>query len=147
MSADAAAVEAGRTPGKRIVCRCQHRGQPVVIALWNRIVFVIVTARASNAQTHHGGTKNFDLPGDHIHALRDEVLLGAVSRIGRGAPEAGRGQQIDLLRRVLLDCLVIEQLIAGELLSEKTVERLILVERANHKIPKAPGMRPWLVGA
>ena len=64
----------GRFPGMRIKRRFKARHQPVVIALGERVVLVVVTAAALHRQAEHGRRKHIERLVDDLVAFLDSVL-------------------------------------------------------------------------
>ena len=82
--------------------------------------------------------------GLHRLLLRVEVLVhfvdGLVVGDVRGGPhEPGGGQRLDLVGRRDGQVLVIDQLVAGQLLEDELVDRLVLVERVDDVVAVFPG--------
>ncbi len=104
----------------------------VIIGLRNGIELVVVTARATDGETHEGARGCIELLVDDVHFHLHRVVFGkhlraqgqepgsgpALEGLGIGS---GRGQQI-----------------AGELLLEKEIVRLVFVERLNHIVAITP---------
>src|SRR3954454_419143 len=132
---------------KRKIIRESHsseeRSKPVMICLRKRIVFVVVTAAARHRQSQKRRARRL---GDVRQQLRPTAVLfieKCRSIVLRAEPQiAGRDQTI------LLDsCLwrTVQQLIPGELLADKLIERLVGVERTHNIVAEPPRLRAKLV--
>jgi hypothetical protein len=82
---------------------------------------------------------------DDLHGVEDDLVpdvggveLGGVRDVGRLPQESGCGQQFDHLGGVLRGALPVDEFIAGQLLEEKTIVRLVVVERANDIVVTFP---------
>ncbi len=116
-----------------------HRHQLVVIPLQDGIELVIVAARATNG--HAQGRRQARL---HSFLLRVEVLVNFVNSLIVGdvsgrSQETSCGQRLDLVWRGPRARLVIYQLVAGQLLDQKQVNRFVPVEGVDHVVSIFPG--------
>ena len=134
----------GRHPVVGIVGRLQDRAEAIVIPLWNRIVLVVVAPRAAHRDAHDRGCDHLNLVSDDVHPLRDEAAFGGVGRVRRGAQKACRGQPVDQFLRHFLIA-VVAQFVAGDLLHQKPVIRLVTVERPDHIVAITPRERTRVV--
>ena len=123
------ALGAGAAAGKAVLRNLIERGhQPVIIALRERVVFVVVALRAGQGQPQPGR-------GRRVHAVEEDVealLLGdgptlAVEQVV--AIEA-RGNELVVGR--------LGQQVARELLDGESVKRHVRVQRAHHPITPHP---------
>ncbi len=118
-----AAVEAGK-----------DRHQPVVILLGDRVELVVVTTGAVDRQADAGGN---DLGGHVVKIARtggsfEDVAprLDIANKIpGTGGEEPGGDNRIGVVWR---------NIVAGDLLAEELIVRLVAVQRADHVIAVRP---------
>ena len=104
--------------------------QAVVVARRDRIELVIVAARAGDSEAHEAA-------GNDIDAVVDDVVLVAKKTTAE-REEAHRGER----RFVVAE----RELVGGELLHEKLVERLVVVERADDVVAIRVGKRKAALG-
>ena len=106
----------------------KKREQRVVVALRDRIVFVIVALRARHRQAHPCRRRRVHAVEKIVPALllRDRAALAVQQMI---AIESGRDELI--ARRI-------RQQIAGELFDRKLVERHVRIQRTHHPIAPHP---------
>ena len=98
----------------------------VVVLRRNRIVFVVVAARASRGQAHQTATHHVDTVVDHVIVIAEEAPADG--------EKTHRRERTIVIR-------VHAQLIRRELLDDELVERQILVEGAHHPVAKGVGER------
>ena len=129
-------VLALRGRGNRTLAIDLHRSEEglktVVIALGERLELMIVAARAAHGQakkSQRGGIGNIVervvaalfLVGTVHHIRAEKIEAGGRERLGVAGPE----------------------FVAGDLLADKTVVRLIVIEGANNVVPVTPRMRAY----
>ena len=112
--------------------------QPVVVRLGNRVELVVVAAGTMQRQAEHDRT-------DALHHLSQDLLtrdLGvgvAADEVHGACPvKSGGREQIDRFPGVLAD----REQVAGELLGQKLIVRLVLDETIDHVIAVSPSMGP-----
>ena len=97
---------------------------------------MIVTAGTAKSQPEEGRRHAVGHLGQDLLAIDLGVGVAADEMNRPAAIEAGGDEQLAVAAPVL----VLRQLISGKLFREKDVERLVLIQRANHIISVAPGM-------
>ena len=117
------------------LCALEDAGQRVVIRCRHRIELVVVTTRAGHRQPHEGARHNVELFIHHIDQQLGLVLLG--QHLGPKHQEARRRQPINVLFFVRGR----RQQIASQLLGQKAVVRFIAIEGRHDPITPTPGMR------
>ena len=121
------------------VRRGENRGQRIVVALQDRVELVVVAAGARHRKPEKRLGSDVDLIVDDVVALQDEVAL----RQGFFAQrEKTRGDD------AVGTCSgggVGGQDVARQLLPYEAVVRHVVVERADHVVPVAPGVRVAVV--
>ena len=116
----------GRQPA--LIDLAEHRAQAVVIALWQRIVFVVVAFAAFQGQAEKRRTHRVD-PVGYVFLMK--FLLDRTALLGLAVqPVEGGGQPL-LLGRV-------RQQVAGNLPGEKLVVRQVPVEGIDHPVAPRP---------
>ncbi len=105
----------------------------VVVALGDRVDLVVVAAGAGDRQPEEGARGRLDLLVDHV---QDELpaVLGVVGLAAEGE-EPGRDDLVGPLAVV-----VGRQQVAGDLLADELVVRLVGVERGDGPVAIAPGL-------
>ena len=132
--------------------RVQIGLQLIELALRDRLELVVVALRALNRQAQQRRRKNLLRPFEREVAVDHDLFRIAVTlaRTVRAiAEEVRRFEQVDhLWRRVPFVLLRIEaaEFVAGDLLANELVERLVGVQRTNHVIAIAVRQRPIRVG-
>ena len=108
--------------------------QPVIIGLQDRVELVIVAARAAVGQAQEDAARRV---GDVVQNLLPPLLQIARIALVRIVPaEARRDPRLRTLR---------PQFVARDLLLHEAVVRLIAIQRIDHVIAIAPGVRPRFV--
>ena len=130
------ALKFGKTPASVPEQVCVLRkmpGERVVVALGDRVELVVVAAGAGDRQPEEGARGRLDLLVDHV---QDELpaVLGVVGLAAEGE-EAGRDDLLGPLAVVLG-----REQVAGDLLADELVVRLVGVERGDHPVAVAPGL-------
>ncbi len=118
----------------------EHRRHAVIVALGKRIELVIVAASAIEREPQRGG-------GDRIDDVVEFVSASATAQVaGHGfvpdlvpGPRAQESQSRDRLRIVGIDH------VAGNLLAQKLIEWLVMIERIDDVVAISPGMGAFLV--
>ena len=105
--------------------------QSEVIALTDRVVFVMMAIRATDRKAEHGFAERHDLIGS------PDVFQHFRKRVEGVLPLTQRPDRHRVLHGFRLFG---PELIAGHLFHEKTVVGLVFVETANHVIAVAPGL-------
>ena len=136
----------GDQPVVGIVGRAQDGAEAIEVALGERVVLMIVAAGAGQGQAHHRRAQHLDLVGHHVQPLGDEVLGPGPGAVGRHAQEAGGDQRFHLIRSQGIELSVVHQLVARDLLQQKAVVGLVVVEGSDDVVPVAVGMGPQIVG-
>ena len=120
----------------------QHRAKAVIIPLRDGVVFVAVAAGAMECQPEHRGAEHLDLVGHDLMAVAGEIHRRIHRRVHAAAQEAGGHEVVGQLGRDDGGVAVIGQLVSGELFGEETIERLVVVQRADDVIAVAPEFLP-----
>jgi predicted RNA-binding protein with RPS1 domain len=110
--------------------RRQEGLEAVVVLLRNRIELVIVAPRAADGQAQERQADDVGPLGQHLVAAPGHFLVSRVAPHRAQAVEAGRHLRF-AIRRI--------ELIAGQLLQDETVVRLVPVEGADDVVAVAPG--------
>ncbi len=128
------------TPVFPVVSRLEDRSETVVIDLRDRLVAMVVALRASEAETQQRRRDRLDRLG-HDSIPRD-VLIGRTRRrpIWSHAQETCRRQLVEILRREIR-VRQRHEFVAGKLLNEELIERLVVVEGANDVVAVLEGPR------
>ena len=130
------ALKFGKTPAQRAragLRAAEDAGEGVVVALGDRVHLVVVAAGAGDREPEEGARGRLDLLVDDVqHEL--PAVLGVVGLAAEGE-EAGRDELIGPLAVVLGG-----QQVAGDLLADELVVRLVGVERGDHPVAIAPGL-------
>src|SRR5205823_1892752 len=133
---------AGKDRSRGANCAGKESLQPVIVALRDRLVFVIVAARALYGETQQSASD--DLLGIEKGS---PLILGEIRRqkIFSGGiysrPEETSGLQIlHYVGRNLVVFVVLRDLVTGNLLGEKVVVGLVGVERPDYVVAVAPGV-------
>ena len=114
------------------------RQEPKVIALRDRVVFVIVAFRALEREREQIVRDHFGGPLQHAVANVERVEFVFVGVVGGVAEKRGGGEKFDDLRREFFGVAPIDHFVTGELLVNEAVERFVLIQRTNHVIAIAP---------
>ena len=107
--------------------------QPVVVRRGYRIELVVVTTCTSQCQSKERPAHRVELLVDDVHPHLGLVCLG--QHLGANAEEPRRDQLI-----MLLGLTVKRHQIAGQLLDDEPIERLVAVERRHDIVPVPPGV-------
>ena len=116
----------------------QKRLEAVVILLRNRIVLVVVASSAADAEPEKRGADDIDALGQHFVAARGDLLIAGVTP-NRPEPMKAGGDA----RLVPVGI----HLVAGQLLGDKLVVGLVLVERADDIVAISPSPRQGAIEA
>ena len=130
-----------RQPVELVQRPFQEIGQAEVVPLGNGIELVAVAARALEGHPHDARPQDLYFIGDDVEAVLHEAELVA-GAVGPHAQEAGGDQVVDHLPGNHRSRLVVDQLVSGDLLHQKTVVGLVGVEGPDHVVPVPPGMFP-----
>ena len=114
----------------RVERRLEDGSEPVVVGLRDRVVAVVVTLGAADGQAQQRRADDLERVGHDL--VGRQRLVGAAGRrpVGGHPQEARGGQQLDLLRRQVGPG-ARDQLVAGQLLDDEPIERLVGVEGAD----------------
>ena len=107
----------------------EHRRQREVVPLGDRIILVVVAARALHREAHEA------VAGGHhpvVDAVLTEFLGDGAAFEGHAVQPVESGRHPLVLRRT-------GQEVAGELLGQELVVRLVLIERLQHPVAPRPG--------
>ena len=111
----------------------KNRGDAVVILRGDGIEFVVVAARAVHRQPEKHGARCADHVVQFIRALVGcEHRVFTFDLVHRTSDQKPRSS-------------VLSKIVTCELILDKTVERPVLVERADHVVPVVPRVVPRLV--
>ena len=105
----------------------KHGGQAVIVALRQRIVLVRVAVRALHRKAQDGRAEHIDFIGDHVQPVVGEIHFALAGGVRRH-PQERRGDEV--VHHLLRDhgrMLVIDQLVACDLLLEELVVRFVVV--------------------
>ena len=72
-------------PIVRIERGLENRAKTIVIALRNRVIFMVMTTRAADRQPKHRRAQHLNLIGDHRHTLGQRAVRRAVGPVRRHA--------------------------------------------------------------
>ena len=111
----------------------QDARQGVVVAGGDRVELVVVAPGAADRQPEEGLADRVELLVDHVD--QQLLLVGRADHLGPDDEEPGRH---DVVVPLLLGAE--GEQVAGELLGEEPVERLVGVERGDHVVAIAPGV-------
>ena len=111
---------------REAACAAEDARERVIVLLGNGVEFVIVAPHAAERHAHERLPDRVELLVNDVHLELLQVRLRQHARAER--EEAGRGHRV----------LVLRQQIAGDLLDEELIERLVPVERAHHIVAVAP---------
>ena len=101
----------------------------------NRIELMVVAAGAAIGEAEESRSHRIrDIVQNFLAALHQ---IASIALVGIVAIKTGRDPSPGIVR---------EKLIAGDLFLNKTVVRLIFVERSNHVIAITPGVRTGFIG-
>ena len=127
-----------RSPVARVIGGSQDRRQPVVVALGNRLELVVMALRARHRQAQHVAGENFYRILQHAIAMQRDIALRSVGRVLGRAQEAGGDEHLTDLRRVAFGSAPVGKLVARDLLGQKTVVGLVVIERPDNVIAILP---------
>ena len=111
----------------------ENAGEGVVIALRNRIEFMIVATRASDRESEDGLRDGVDLLVGEIERELARIAFVEIERAER--QEAGGDELLRAFAIVLR-----RKQIAGDLFADELIVRLVGVQRPDHVIAIAPGV-------
>ena len=114
----------------RAVTAVERAEEAVIIPSGNRIVFVVVTARATQRQAEHGRAGGRDHVIEFIEARADSLFLHqVVSEFGvrSSHDEAGGGNRLRVVRL---------EFVAGQLPAHERVERKVVIQAADDEVAK-----------
>ena len=113
----------------------EERLEAVVVLVQNGIELVIVAAGAAVGHPHEHGTHGVGDVGQGLLAAQfDNGLVGFVGEV---AIEADRNMSVQVVG---------VEFVAGDLLADETVVRLVLIEGLNYVIPIAPDIGTRFIG-
>lgn len=139
----------GFLPLLDIKSRIEDRLKLIVVALPQRLEFVVVTSGTLHS---HAKERRAD---DLQRAFEDRVFVGthfvfvaiaAVGAIGAITQKMRGGQQFNHFGRDFVARFELHQFIAGQLLANELIERLVGGNRANYIVAIPPGQRAIGVG-
>ncbi len=123
---------------ERIARAVENSKKRVVVLGGNRIVLVIVTARAAHAQAQHGLAEVIDGVIDReVHVL----LRHDAETLGNRQVAGGHGVA------PALGIVLVRQQIPGDLLAQKLVVRLVAIEGINHVVAIEVSLRHRVIRA
>ena len=123
----------GHRPGAH-----QHSGHRIVIALRERIEFVIVTPSTSQRHSQHRPGKCVDLLVDNVDLHLLFVLL--CEHLGPQHPKSSRRNQAIAFLIAKRRTLLLEQQIPCNLLLDKRIETQVLIQRVDDPIAIPPSV-------
>ena len=123
-----------------IVSRLEDGGEGIVIALADGIVFVIVALGALERKAEHAAGENLQLIINHLQAIFHAINRIGACAIGRHTQETGGDKLLNHIGVHRLGIGVIDQLIAGDLLEQKLVVRLVGIEGVDDVVAIFPGV-------
>ena len=119
----------------RFARSAEVRLQPVVVDLADRVEHVVVAARAANGQAEQRRPDDVGPLGEDFVAARGHLLVASVAADWPEAVESRRGEKFPVRLRPRP---VRGHLVAGKLLRDEAVQRLVAVERLDHIVAIAP---------
>ena len=112
------------------------RKHPVVIAARDRIVFVIVTARAADGEAEEGAAGRREHVVDRVVARAFDFVGGDLRGEDARAEEAGGHQRERVLRL---------ELVARDLPAHELIERHVVIQRLDDEVADSETRRPIVV--
>ena len=136
-------------PALWAISRVKDRLQAIILLLSYRFKFVVMAAGALDRRAEQAVHGDLQRPFQNSKTIGADFVRVAVAlarAVGRVTQEVRGDKRID---HAGINCAagdVTRQLIACQLLLDKTVQRLVLVERADDVVPIAPGEGAVAVG-
>ena len=128
-------------PVLRVERRLEHGAEAVIVRLRDRVVPVVMALGAADRQSQQRRADDLERVGHDLVGRRGLVHPAGRGAVGRHPQEARGGQRLHLLGLEVVPRSR-HQLVAGKLLDEKAVERLVGVERPDDVVAVLVGIRP-----
>ena len=118
----------GRQGERRLVAVVEEGEQPVVLALADRVVLVIVTLAAADGQAEEDGAGGVDAIDDRLDA--EHLDVDAPLLVRRRVAVKTRGDPIRLRR--------LREQIAGKLIDDEAIDRQVMVQGVDDPVAVGP---------